>query len=69
MTSDSATSVPSQETQNQIIWINTQARHAAPQMTLLVPILAGLAGLRLSFPMMRLPGPQQSGSAGQMVLG
>jgi hypothetical protein len=69
MTSDSATSVPSQETQNEIIRINTQARHAALQAALLVPILTGLARLSISFRMMRLPDPQQSGSADQMVLG
>ena len=58
-----------QKTQDEIIKINTQARHIALQIALLVPILAGLAGLGISFRMMRLPDPAQSGSAEQMVLG
>jgi hypothetical protein len=56
-------------TQDEIISINTQARHVALQIALLIPILAGLAGLGISFRMIRLPDPQQSGSAEQMVLG
>jgi MFS family permease len=56
-------------TQDEIIKINTQARHIALQIALLIPILAGLAGLGISFRMIRLPDPQQSGSAEQMVLG
>ncbi|HEX6858009.1 MAG TPA: MFS transporter [Streptosporangiaceae bacterium] len=58
-----------QKTQDEIIKINTQARHAALQVALLIPILAGLAGLLISFRMMRLPDPRQSGSAGPSVLG
>jgi ferric-dicitrate binding protein FerR (iron transport regulator) len=58
-----------QKTQDEIIKINTQARHAALQIALLIPILAGLAGLLISFRMMRLPDPKQSGSGEQMVLG
>jgi hypothetical protein len=58
-----------QKTQDEIIKINTQARHIALQIALLIPILAGLAGLLISFRMMRLPDPRQSGSAEQMVLG
>jgi MFS family permease len=58
-----------QKTQNEIIKINTQARHLALQVALLIPILAGLAGLLISFRMMRLPDPQQSGSGEQMALG
>src|SRR5947209_838655 len=58
-----------QETRDEIIRINTQARHIALQVALLVPILAGLAGLLISFRMMRLPDPRQSGSDEQMVLG
>jgi hypothetical protein len=58
-----------QKTQDEIIKINTQARHLALQVALLIPILAGLAGLLISFRMMRLPDPQQSGSGEQMVLG
>jgi hypothetical protein len=58
-----------QKTQDEIIKINTQARHLALQVALLIPILAGLAGLGISFRMMRLPDPQQSGSGEQVVLG
>ena len=58
-----------QKTQDEIIKINTQARHLALQVALLIPILAGLAGLLISFRMMRLPDPQQSGSGEQMALG
>jgi hypothetical protein len=57
-----------QKTQDEIIRINTQARHLAIQVALLIPI-AGLAGLLISFRMMRLPDPQQSGSGEQVVLG
>jgi fucose permease len=58
-----------QKTQDEIIRINTQARHLALQVALLIPILAGLAGLLISFRMIRLPDPQQSGSGEQVVLG
>jgi hypothetical protein len=57
------------KTQEEIIRINTQARHIALQVALLIPILAGLIGLLLSFRMMRLPDPRQSGSGEQVVLG
>jgi EmrB/QacA subfamily drug resistance transporter len=58
-----------QKTQDEIIRINTEARHIALQIALLIPILAGLTGLGISFRMMRLPDPVQSGSGDQMVLG
>jgi EmrB/QacA subfamily drug resistance transporter len=58
-----------QKTQDEIIRINVDARHIALQVALLVPILAGLTGLIISFRMMRLPDPAQSGSAGEMVMG
>jgi EmrB/QacA subfamily drug resistance transporter len=58
-----------QKTQDEIIRINTEARHLALQIALLIPILAGLGGLVISFRMMRLPDPEQSGSGEQMVLG
>src|SRR6516162_9202865 len=58
-----------QKTQDEIIRINTEARHLALQIALLIPILAGLAGLGVSFRMVRLPDPEQSGSGEQMVLG
>jgi EmrB/QacA subfamily drug resistance transporter len=53
----------------EIIRINTDARHVALQIALIVPILAGLLGLLTSFGMIRLPDPQSSGSAEGMVLG
>src|SRR5204862_6312466 len=40
-----------QKTRDEIIRINTQARHLALQVALLIPILAGLAGLLISFRM------------------
>ena len=55
--------------QDEIISINTDARHGALQVALLIPILAGLVGLFNSFRMMRLPDPVSSGSAEGMVLG
>ncbi|MFY9998454.1 MAG: hypothetical protein WAK76_03080, partial [Trebonia sp.] len=57
------------KTQEEIIRINTQARHIALQVALLIPILAGLIGLLISFRMMRQPDPRQSGSGEQVVLG
>ena len=57
------------KTQDEIIRINTQARHTALQVALLIPILAGVAGLLISFRMRRQPDPEQSGSGEQAVLG
>ena len=56
------------KTQDEIIRINTEARHIALQIALLIPILAGLGGLLISRRMMRLPDPEQSGSGEQMAL-
>jgi EmrB/QacA subfamily drug resistance transporter len=49
-------------TQDELIGINTQARHDALRFALLVPLLAGLFGLINSFRMMRIPDPPQSDS-------
>jgi EmrB/QacA subfamily drug resistance transporter len=49
-----------EETQDEIIRINTDARPRALQIALLVPILAALAGLLVSFRMLRLPDPVPS---------
>ena len=57
------------EVQAEIIRINTDARHIALQVALLIPIAAGLVGLFNSFRMMRLPDPVSSGSAEGMVIG
>jgi EmrB/QacA subfamily drug resistance transporter len=46
--------------QDEIIRINTDARPRALQVALLVPILAGVIGLFLSFSMMRRPDPAAS---------
>jgi MFS family permease len=58
-----------EKTQNEIIRINTNARHLALQVALLIPILAGGLGLLNSFRMVRLPDPVPSGAADEMVLG
>jgi MFS family permease len=52
----------------EIIRINTDARHRALQVALLVPLLAGLLGLLGSFRMMRLPDPTPS-EAAEMAFG
>ncbi len=57
------------QTQDEIIRINTDARHRALQVALLVPILAGLVGLVNSFRMMRLPDPKPSSAVEGVVLG
>jgi MFS family permease len=51
----------------EVVRINTVARPPALQMALLVPLVAGVLGLLLSFGMTRLPDPEQ-GEAGDTVL-
>ena len=58
-----------EKVQNEVIRINTDARHLALQIALLIPILAGGLGLLNSFRMMRLPDPAPSGTEEGMVLG
>ena len=58
-----------EKVQTEIIRINTDARHLALQIALLIPILAGAAGLLNGFRMTRLPDPVPSTSAEGMVLG
>jgi EmrB/QacA subfamily drug resistance transporter len=58
-----------EETQDEIIRINTDARPRALQIALLVPILAALAGLLISFRMLRLPDPVPSSSVEGMDWG
>ena len=58
-----------EETQDEIIRINTDARPLALQIALIVPIVAGLIGLLISFRMMRLPDPAPSASVEGMALG
>jgi EmrB/QacA subfamily drug resistance transporter len=55
--------------QEEVLSINTDARHRALQVALLIPILAGLLGLANSFRMMRLPDPAPSSAAEGMALG
>jgi hypothetical protein len=57
------------EIRAEIVGINTDARHRALQVALLVPILAGLLGLFNSFRMVRLPDPVPSSATEGMVLG
>jgi hypothetical protein len=56
-------------TQEEIIRINTDARHLALQVALLIPILAGLAGFLNSFRMLRVPEPTSIHPAEEMVFG
>jgi hypothetical protein len=56
------------DVQDEIIRINTEARPFSLQVALLIPILASLLGLVVSFRMMRLPDPVSSGAEG-LVLG
>jgi EmrB/QacA subfamily drug resistance transporter len=58
-----------EKVQNEIIRINTDARHLALQIALLIPILAGGLGLLNSFRMIRLPDPVPSEAAEGMALG
>jgi len=50
------------EIQDEILSINTDARHLALQIALVVTLLAALGGLANSFRMMRLPDPEPSGA-------
>jgi hypothetical protein len=59
----------SERVQDEIIRINTDARHRALQVALLIPLLAALAGLFNAFRMMRLPDPEPSEAAEGMMLG
>jgi MFS family permease len=57
------------EIKDEILRINTDARHIALQVALLIPILAGLLGLFNAFRMMKLPDPAPSSAAEAMALG
>ncbi|MBN9622829.1 MAG: MFS transporter, partial [Actinobacteria bacterium] len=57
------------QVQAEIVHINTDTRPLALQIALLVPLLAGLAGLANSFRMMRLPDVRPSGGAADAMLG
>jgi LPXTG-motif cell wall-anchored protein len=57
------------DVQDEIVDINTVARHRGLQVALLVPLLAALLGLGNSFRMMRLPDPQPSEGAEAAAFG
>ena len=56
-------------TRDEIVRINTEARHVALQVALLIPLLSALFGLVNSFRMMRLPDPIASDAAEAAALG
>ena len=56
------------DVQAEILRINTDARHLALQVALLVPLIAAALGVAVSFGMIRQPDPKPS-SAAEMVLG
>jgi hypothetical protein len=58
-----------QATREEIIRINTQARHRALQVALAIPLIAALLGLFTAFRMMRLPDPKPSSALEGAVLG
>ncbi|MGB8383204.1 MAG: MFS transporter [Dermatophilaceae bacterium] len=51
----------------EVVRINTEARPLALQVALLIPLLAGLAGLLNSLRMMRLPDPEPSDTEGTVL--
>jgi EmrB/QacA subfamily drug resistance transporter len=58
-----------EEIQDEIIRINTDARHLSLQVALLIPIIAALLGFVNSFRMLRLPDPRPSSAAENLVAG
>jgi hypothetical protein len=58
-----------EEVQDEIISINTDARHISLQVALLIPLLAGLFGFLNSYRMLRLPDPAPSPHAEGLALG
>jgi len=58
-----------QEIQDEIVRINTDARHIALQVALAIPLIMGLLGLFNSFRMMRQPEPTPSAAADGTVMG
>jgi hypothetical protein len=55
------------EVQDEILSINTDARHLSLQVALLLTLVAALIGLFNSFRMMRLPDPAPSGVEAAML--
>ncbi|HEX5929437.1 MAG TPA: MFS transporter [Solirubrobacterales bacterium] len=58
-----------EDVREEIVSINTDARPLALQVALLIPLLAALIGLLLSFRMMRLPDPAAGGAGGNAAPG
>ena len=54
--------------QDEILSINTDARHLALQPELLFTLLASLAGIANAYRMTRLPDPHPSAAAEEMML-
>jgi hypothetical protein len=54
------------ETQDEIIRINTAARHIALQIALIIPLIAALLGLFNSFRMRRLADPEPAAAEGMV---
>jgi hypothetical protein len=57
------------DVQAEILRINTEARHRALQVALLIPVLAAVLGLFNSFRMMRQPDPVASPAVEGLALG
>jgi EmrB/QacA subfamily drug resistance transporter len=57
------------EIKAEILSINTDARHIALRVALLIPLLAGLLGLANSFRMLRIPEPEPSSALEGVALG
>jgi len=57
------------EVQEEILRINSEARHRALQVALLVPFLAALLGFLNAFRMTRLPDPESSSAVEGLMLG
>jgi hypothetical protein len=57
------------DVQAEILRINTEARHIALQVALLIPIAAALLGFANSFRMLRVPEPEPSAAAEGLVMG
>jgi hypothetical protein len=58
-----------EQIQDEIISINDDSRSLALQVALLIPLVAAVLGLFVSFRMMRLPDPVPSSAAEEMALG
>jgi hypothetical protein len=53
--------------QDEIVRINTDARHIAMQVALIIPLLAALVGVVNSFRMRRLPDPEPAAAEGTVL--